>query len=82
MSEIDASIRTDTPEQEASYRSLIIRKSSNSHVLLEENGASSVMKTLSHNRVTAFRAMIKVNDVDQALVDAVVDEFGDISGID
>ncbi len=44
--------------------------------LLEENGATSVMKTLSPNQVTAVsRAMIKVSDVDQPIIVAVVDEF-------
>ena len=44
--------------------------------LLEENGASAVMKTLSPGQVTSVsRAMIKVSDVDQPIVVAVVDEF-------
>ncbi len=81
MSEIDASILSGlTPEQEASYRALTnTEKAAIVMYLLEENGASSVMKTLSPNQVTAVsRAMIRVNDVDQALVDTVVDEFLEI----
>jgi len=44
--------------------------------LLEEAGAAAVMQTLSPTQVTSVsRAMIKVSDVPQPIVVAVVDEF-------
>ena len=66
-----------SPEQEAAYNTLTTtEKAAIVMFLLEENGASSVMKTLSPTQVTAVsRAMIKVSDVDQPIVVAVVDEF-------
>ena len=66
-----------SPEQEMAYNTLTTtEKAAIVMFLLEENGASSVMKTLSPTQVTAVsRAMIKVSDVDQPIVVAVVDEF-------
>ena len=66
-----------TLEQELAFNSLSsTEKAAIVMFLLEENGASAVMKTLSPTQVTAVsRAMIKVSDVDQPIVVAVVDEF-------
>ena len=64
-------------EQELAYNSLTTtEKAAIVMFLLEENGASAVMKTLSPTQVTSVsRAMITVSDVDQPIVVAVVDEF-------
>jgi len=64
-------------EQELAYNSLTTtEKAAIVMFLLEENGASAVMKTLSPSQVTSVsRAMITVSDVDQPIVVAVVDEF-------
>ncbi len=66
-----------TLEQELAFNALSsTEKAAIVMFLLEENGASAVMKTLSPTQVTAVsRAMIKVSDVDQPIVVAVVDEF-------
>ena len=66
-----------TLEQELAFNGLSsTEKAAIVMFLLEENGASAVMKTLSPTQVTAVsRAMIKVSDVDQPIVVAVVDEF-------
>lgn len=66
-----------TQEQLITYNELTeTEKAAIVMFLLEENGASAVMKTLSPGQVTAVsRAMIRVSDVDQPIVVAVVDEF-------
>ena len=66
-----------TQEQLVTYNELTeTEKAAIVMFLLEENGASAVMKTLSPGQVTAVsRAMIRVSDVDQPIVVAVVDEF-------
>lgn len=66
-----------TQEQLITYNELTeTEKAAIVMFLLEENGASAVMKTLSPGQVTAVsRAMIRVSDVEQPIVVAVVDEF-------
>lgn len=66
-----------SPQQEIAFNELTAtEKAAIVMFLLEENGASAVMKTLSPGQVTSVsRAMIKVSDVDQPIVVAVVDEF-------
>ena len=78
MSEVEIENHGEmTPEQEIAYNELTeTEKAAIVMFLLEENGASAVMKTLSPGQVTAVsRAMIRVSDVDQPIVVAVVDEF-------
>jgi flagellar motor switch protein FliG len=66
-----------TQEQEVAFNELTeTEKAAIVMFLLEEDGASAVMKTLSPGQVTAVsRAMIRVSNVDQPIVVAVVDEF-------
>ena len=76
MSEMEMEIASGlTLEQELAFNGLSsTEKAAIVMFLLEENGASAVMKTLSPTQVTAVsRAMIKVSDVDQPIVVAVVD---------
>ena len=77
MSEMAIETSELTEEQELAFNSLsTTEKAAIVMVLLEESGAAAVMKTLSPTQVTSVaRAMIKVSDVDQPIVVAVVDEF-------
>ena len=77
MSEMAVETSELTEEQELAFNSLsTTEKAAIVMVLLEESGAAAVMKTLSPTQVTSVaRAMIKVSDVDQPIVVAVVDEF-------
>jgi len=66
-----------TEQEEIAYNSLSsTEKAAIVMFLLEEKGAAAVMKTLSPTQVTSVsKAMIKVSDVPQPIVVAVVDEF-------
>ena len=77
MSEMAVDTGELTEAQELAFNSLsTTEKAAIVMVLLEESGAAAVMKTLSPTQVTSVaRAMIKVSDVDQPIVVAVVDEF-------
>ena len=66
-----------TPEYEDVFNSLTnTEKAAIVMILLEKQGAAKVMQTLTPSQVTAVsRAMIRVSDVPQPIVVAVVDEF-------
>ena len=66
-----------TPEYEDLFNSLSnTEKAAIVMILLEKQGAAKVMQTLTPTQVTAVsRAMIRVSDVPQPIVVAVVDEF-------
>ena len=66
-----------TPEYELLFNGLsTTEKAAIVMILLEKQGAAKVMQTLTPSQVTAVsRAMIRVSDVAQPIVVAVVDEF-------
>jgi len=77
MSEIATESAPLEEEYQLAFNSLsTTEKAAIVMVLLEKSGAAAVMKTLSPKQVTAVSsAMIRVTDVPQPIVVAVVDEF-------